>query len=133
MSVTLNTDVLASSTISGKPNGMLKKMSTQNKTFSEFTYCSDELSTEEALKSLGFNQEHENQSSPVYHEIKAGQRVNHWYKNCVAFGSASVDFPSLEVSGLQLVQENKLLLNYLIIGSILKMVLNRVIFRILLS
>jgi tryptophan halogenase len=99
-------DLKPLTTLNRTANGFLRKMQTQKHEFSEFSYSSKILSQDQALKESGFNNEDKKASEPLFHSIVPGQSKKHWYKNCVAFGTASASFPSLEVSELLMVQEN---------------------------
>ena len=97
-------EVMPYTQISGKTNGWLRQVPLLNTVEREFVFNSEEVSISEATEIITTGLSQTTFSEPSLREIHSGQRQQHWYKNCIAFGSAAVGFESLEVSNLQLVQ-----------------------------
>jgi tryptophan halogenase len=101
---TTESPLKANSKITGLDAGFLRSHSNQNTTIHEISFCSAETTLEATLKQLGFIEDE--LTSVEKRTFSSGKRDNQWVNNCIAFGEASVNFPSLEVSKLQLVQED---------------------------
>ena len=97
-------EVMPYTQVAGKTNGWFRHVPLLNTVERDFVFNSEEVSVPEATEIITAGLSPASLSEPTLRDFHSGQRQQHWYKNCIAFGSAAADFVSLEVSGLQLVQ-----------------------------